>query len=149
MGAVAATGVDVPPHPSSCPAARGLESIELPPMPTASGDGAAASRAALAGADASFQESDLLKELKEKSEANRDKNRKAIEGKYCLRQAELGIGDCGGLKLIPGATTGGKQKTPGWIAKLLGKEAEIEAYNESPEAAAAAAAGRDLIDASK
>lgn len=128
-------------------AARGLESIDLPPLPAAAGDGASASRAALAAADASFQESDLLKALKEKSELNRDKNRKAIEGKYCLRQAELGIGDCGGLKLIPGATAGGKQKTPGWLAKVLGKEAEIEAYNESPETVAAAKAVRDLIEA--
>ena len=34
--------------------------------------------------------------------------KKAIANKYCYRQAELGIGDCGGLRLIPGMTSSGK-----------------------------------------
>ena len=27
------------------------------------------------------------------------RNRREIEAKYCARQAELGIGDCGGLRV--------------------------------------------------
>lgn len=50
------------------------------------------------------------------------RNKKAIENKYCQRQAELGVGDCGGLRFIPGATKSGKQKTPDWLAKILGVE---------------------------
>jgi len=38
------------------------------------------------------------------------------------RQAELGIGDCGGLRYIPGVTESGKQETPQWLADLLGVE---------------------------
>jgi hypothetical protein len=38
------------------------------------------------------------------------------------RQAELGVGDCGGLRFIPGLTENGKQKTPQWLADLLGVE---------------------------
>jgi len=50
------------------------------------------------------------------------RNAKAIANKYCKRQAEMGVGDCGGLRLIPGATSNGKQRTPDWLMKLLGKE---------------------------
>lgn len=42
--------------------------------------------------------------------------------RYCYRQAELGIGDCGGLRYIPGMTKNGKQETPGWLQKVLGVE---------------------------
>jgi hypothetical protein len=42
--------------------------------------------------------------------------------RYCYRQAELGIGDCGGLRLIPGMTKSGKQETPEWLQKVLGVE---------------------------
>ena len=55
-----------------------------------------------------------LQRLLAQSEANRAKNQKAVEEKYCYRQAELGIGDCGGLRLIPGMTDSGKQETPQW-----------------------------------
>ena len=34
-------------------------------------------------------------------------------------QAEDGVGDCAGLRLIPGATRSGKQKTPGFLKSLL------------------------------
>ena len=57
-------------------------------------------RGALAAADQAYQASPLLKELKARSEANRASNRRAIEAKYCARQAELGIGDCGGLRYV-------------------------------------------------
>lgn len=42
--------------------------------------------------------------------------------RYCYRQAELGIGDCGGLRYIPGMTKSGKQKTPKWLSDALGVE---------------------------
>jgi hypothetical protein len=32
----------------------------------------------------------------------------------------MGVGDCGGLRFIPGATQAGKQRTPDWLANLLG-----------------------------
>lgn len=42
--------------------------------------------------------------------------------RYCYRQAELGVGDCGGLRFIPGVTKSGKQKSPEWLQKALGVE---------------------------
>ncbi|RAL37610.1 unnamed protein product [Cuscuta campestris] len=44
--------------------------------------------------DARFKESPLLKQLLEKSKLNKEKNRRAIQDKYCIRGAEWGIGDC-------------------------------------------------------
>ena len=38
------------------------------------------------------------------------RNARKIADKYCRRQAELGVGDCAGLQLIPGATRSGLQK---------------------------------------
>lgn len=35
----------------------------------------------------------------------------------CL-QAELGVGDCGGLRYIPGMTKSGVQKRPEWLEGL-------------------------------
>eukprot|EP00884_Botryococcus_braunii_P016937 jgi/Botrbrau1/3927/Bobra.0365s0003.1 len=102
--------------------ASGLESIPLPlPSPPT---GPSARLQKLADADAAFAESDLVKELRSRSEQNRDKYRKELENKYCYRQAEMGVGDCAGLRLIPGATKSGRQKTPGWLAKLFGSEEE-------------------------
>lgn len=63
--------------------------------------------------------SDLVKRLLESSAQNKEKNKKAVIDKYCLRQAEDGVGDCAGLRLIPGATKSGKQVTPGWLKSLL------------------------------
>ena len=151
------------PHPSSLslflslslslssPAALGLESISIPALDKAVASTSAAASssssaplsrqaAKLADADAAFESSELLRTLKERTAANSEANRKAITDKYCLRQSELGVGDCAGLRLIPGATKSGKQKTPKLLAKLIGKEEAIEAYNnnESNEAAIAA-----------
>jgi len=56
----------------------------------------------------------------ERSEAGRDVRQKELRDRYCMRQAELGIGDCAGLRLIPGATKSGVQKRPEWLDKLLG-----------------------------
>ncbi len=50
------------------------------------------------------------------------RNRKDVFDKYCARQAELGVGDCGGLRLIPGMTKSGVQVRPEWMNKLFGME---------------------------
>jgi hypothetical protein len=133
--------------PLSHPVALGLESIATPldrlptPIPGAGGAGSTRQKAALAAADEAYESSDLLRSLKERSAANAARNRKAIQDKYCYRQAELGIGDCGGLRYVPGATKSGKQKTPKALLKLLGKsEDEAVAIQAAQEAAAAAAA---------
>ncbi|KAK6931305.1 hypothetical protein RJ641_003098 [Dillenia turbinata] len=44
--------------------------------------------------DKRFQSSPLLKELLERSKMNKEKNRQAIQDKYCVRGAEWGVGDC-------------------------------------------------------
>ncbi|KAL3137554.1 hypothetical protein ABBQ38_004836 [Trebouxia sp. C0009 RCD-2024] len=86
----------------------------------ASGAAGAAGRKKLQDAEDSFQSSDLLKRLREQTTLNSKKNKIDLQNKYCYRQAELGIGDCGGLSLIPGMTKNGKQKTPDWLSKALG-----------------------------
>ena len=75
-------------------------------------------------AESKFQESDLLKTLKERSEANRDSNKKRLLDTYCRRQAELGVGDCAGLRLIPGATKSGVQKRPEFLEKLFNSDSD-------------------------
>ena len=70
-------------------------------------------------AEEQFENSDFVKELKRRSEENREKcatlpplllstfprrNKRAIEAKYCLRQAEIGIGDCADLQVIGPST---------------------------------------------
>ncbi|KAK9915361.1 hypothetical protein WJX75_008046 [Coccomyxa subellipsoidea] len=93
--------------------ALGIESIQLPFLqdPTAATE---AAKAKLDRAAAEFEKSDFLKGLKERSEQNREKNKKEVRDKYCYRQAEMGVGDCAGLRLIPGMTKSGlqKEKTP-------------------------------------
>ncbi|KAK6921949.1 hypothetical protein RJ641_012456 [Dillenia turbinata] len=44
--------------------------------------------------DKRFQTSPLLKELLKRSKMNKEKNRQAIQDKYCLPWAEWGVGDC-------------------------------------------------------
>ncbi|MCD7456864.1 hypothetical protein HAX54_033347 [Datura stramonium] len=51
--------------------------------------------------DAKFKESPLLKQLLEKSKQNKEKNKRSIEDKYCLRGAEWGIGDCSTAGMTP------------------------------------------------
>ncbi len=54
--------------------ASGLESIKLPDLPPSPFAGASErSQAAVDGANAAFEASDLLKQLRERSAANRDK----------------------------------------------------------------------------
>ena len=50
------------------------------------------------GAEA-FENSDLLRKLREQTDANKAKNRKALQDLYCRRQAEMGVGDCAGLRV--------------------------------------------------
>lgn len=51
--------------------------------------------------DAKFKESPLLKQLLEKSKQNKEKNKRSIEDKYCLRGAEWGVGDCSTAGMTP------------------------------------------------
>ncbi|WOL01705.1 hypothetical protein Cni_G10422 [Canna indica] len=44
--------------------------------------------------DSRFKESSVLKELLEKSRLNKERNKREIQDKYCLRGAEWGVGDC-------------------------------------------------------
>ncbi|KAK9051018.1 hypothetical protein SSX86_027643 [Deinandra increscens subsp. villosa] len=68
--------------------------------------------------DARFRESPLLKELLEKSKLNKEKNRQAIQDKYCIRGAEWGVGDCSAEGMTP-------QEREEFIAALK-KKAGIE-----------------------
>lgn len=131
--------------------ATGLESIELPPIPQPEGlkDWQTRSqgiffvmsvflhmflhsfhaclstcmRAVIVdSAEETFQSSDLLRTLKQKSDEKRDERKRELQDKYCRRQAELGVGDCAGLRLIPGATKSGVQEKPEWLKKLVGEE---------------------------
>ncbi|KAI3763672.1 hypothetical protein L2E82_13666 [Cichorium intybus] len=51
--------------------------------------------------DARFKETPLLKELLERSKLNKEKNRQAIQDKYCIRGAEWGVGDCSAEGMTP------------------------------------------------
>ncbi|KAK9090876.1 hypothetical protein Sjap_024053 [Stephania japonica] len=44
--------------------------------------------------DERFKQSPLLKELLEKSKMNKERNKREIQDKYCLRGAEWGVGVC-------------------------------------------------------
>lgn len=110
--------------------AAGIESFDLLPerieTPSAFAGMAQEQKSKLDAADEAFQNSSTLKELLARSEANKAKNKKDIQNKYCYRQAELGVGDCGGLRYIPGLTDSGKQKTPQWLADLLGVDTSAQ-----------------------
>ncbi len=107
--------------------ATGLESIPLPDMSSPVSDSVndmavqwkERNQATINAAESKFQESDLLKQLKERSDAKREQRDKELRDKYCMRQAEMGVGDCAGLQLIPGATKNGVQKRPEWLDKLV------------------------------
>jgi hypothetical protein len=110
LGALA-LGAALPAQPA---AAAGLERIPLPPPPSleALAEAQARSRARAAEADASFESSEFLRVLRERSEANAPARKKALTDLYCKRQSEIGVGDCAGLRLIPGATKSGVQIRP-------------------------------------
>lgn len=61
-----------------------------------------------------------MRRLKAKSEENKARRKRELEDKYCRRQAELGVGDCAGLRDIPGMTSSGRQKPPKAIMDLFG-----------------------------
>ena len=101
---------------------------EIAPSSLDDGSPLPAAEAAAEDVDAQLQPSstataaepnDYIKGLLAKSESNREQRDKALREKYCYRQAELGIGDCAGLRLIPGATKSGVQKRPEWLDKLI------------------------------
>ncbi|KAI3426212.1 hypothetical protein D9Q98_008588 [Chlorella vulgaris] len=103
-------------------AAAGIESIDLPSLDLSDAVTAlkARNQGVLDSAEKTFQESDLLRTLKERSDANRGARKKELEDRYCRRQAELGVGDCGGLRLIPGMTKSGVQKRPEFLNEWFG-----------------------------
>ncbi|XP_055809964.1 uncharacterized protein LOC129880110 [Solanum dulcamara] len=68
--------------------------------------------------DAKFKESPLLKQLLEKSKQNKEKNKKSIEDKYCLRGAEWGVGDC--------STAGMTQEDRDSFIAMLKQKAGVE-----------------------
>lgn len=104
--------------------ASGLESIDLPTIdqPEAYKQWRSKNQAVLDSAEDEFQNSELLKTLKARSDEKRDQRQKEMREKNCLRQAELGIGDCAGLRLIPGKTKSGVQEKPQWLKKLVGED---------------------------
>lgn len=104
--------------------ASGLESIDLPTIdqPDAYKQWRSKNQAVLDSAEDEFQNSELLKTLKARSDEKRDQRQKELREKNCLRQAELGIGDCAGLRLIPGKTKSGVQEKPQWLKKLVGED---------------------------
>lgn len=103
--------------------ASGLESIDLPTIdqPDAYKQWRSKNQAVLDSAEDEFQNSELLKTLKARSDEMRDQRQKEMREKNCLRQAELGVGDCAGLRLIPGKTKSGVQEKPQWLKKLVGE----------------------------
>jgi hypothetical protein len=59
----------------------------------------------------------------------------------------MGVGDCAGLRFVPGATKSGKQKTPEFLSKILGtegKELDYEASGKTVEELLAADEARAL-----
>ena len=97
-------------------AATGIESFDAPTFqaPQALLDFTEArsrqNRQVLADAEDSFQSSDLLKTLRDRTEASRDANKAELTDRYCRRQAEMGVGDCGGLRWV------GDRRAPGMRA---------------------------------
>ncbi|EPS63517.1 hypothetical protein M569_11266, partial [Genlisea aurea] len=51
--------------------------------------------------DAKFRDSPLLKKLLEQSKLNKERNRREILDKYCIRGAEWGVGDCSAAAMSP------------------------------------------------
>ena len=98
--------------------AAGIERVEMPMPSGVTSEGRNRNQAVIDSAEDAFQNSELLRSLKEKSELNKDQRKRDLQDLYCRRQAELGVGDCAGLRLIPGATKSGVQKRPEWLDNL-------------------------------
>ena len=59
-----------------------------------------------------------------------------MELRNCLRQAEMGVGDCAGLQNIPGATKNGRQKPPAFVMKMLNlSDADFDGSVDDDDAA--------------
>ena len=98
--------------------AAGIERVEMPMPSGVTSEGRNRNQAVIDSAEDAFQNSELLRSLKEKSDLNKDQRKRDLQDLYCRRQAELGVGDCAGLRLIPGATKSGVQKRPEWLDKF-------------------------------
>jgi hypothetical protein len=98
--------------------AAGIERMDMPVPSGITSEGRNRNQAVIDSAEDAFQNSELLRSLKEKSELNKDQRKRDLLDLYCRRQAELGVGDCAGLRLIPGATKSGVQKRPEWLDNL-------------------------------
>eukprot|EP00262_Sarcandra_glabra_P011924 TRINITY_DN2956_c0_g1_i1.p1 TRINITY_DN2956_c0_g1~~TRINITY_DN2956_c0_g1_i1.p1 ORF type:complete len:176 (+),score=31.93 TRINITY_DN2956_c0_g1_i1:110-637(+) len=68
--------------------------------------------------DSRFKSSPVIKELLEKSKLNKEKNRKEVQDKYCIRGAEWGVGDC--------STQGMTQEEKDTFIAMLKKKAGVE-----------------------
>nr|XP_010936374.1 uncharacterized protein LOC105056011 isoform X2 [Elaeis guineensis] len=66
--------------------------------------------------DERFKSSTVLKELLEKSKLNKERHRREIEDKYCLRGAEWGVGDCS----TEGMTQEERDEFVGFLKKRVG-----------------------------
>ena len=98
--------------------AAGIERMDVPMPSGITSEGRNRNQAVLDSAEDAFQNSELLRSLKERSDLNKDQRKRDLQDLYCRRQAELGVGDCAGLRLIPGATKSGVQKRPEWLDNL-------------------------------
>ena len=95
--------------------AAGIERIDVPMPSGVTSEGRDRNQAVIDAAEDTFQNSELLRSLKERTELKKDQRKKELQDRYCMRQAEIGVGDCGGLRLIPGATRSGVQERPEWL----------------------------------
>ena len=76
-----------------------LGSAGAPAQANFATDAASSAKAKLTAGEKAFVDSELLKGLREKTDLNKAKNKREIVDKYCYRQAELGVGDCAGLRV--------------------------------------------------
>lgn len=85
-----------PAHAGFLSGSKGLESMPGPELPQIDflNKWNADNQKRYADLDSRFRSSTVLKELLEKSKLNEERNRRAIQDKYCLRGAEWGVGDC-------------------------------------------------------
>jgi len=74
--------------------------------------------AVIDSAESQFENSELLATLRQRTAEHKEERERELRDLYCRRQAELGVGDCAGLRLIPGATKSGVQETPEWVKSL-------------------------------
>lgn len=85
-----------PAHAGFLSGSTGLESIPGPELPQIDflKEWNENNQKRYAELDSKFKSSTVLKELLEKSKLNKERNRREIQDKYCIRGAEWGVGDC-------------------------------------------------------